>query len=303
MIDRCEPGLDAAPVEVSLRYELDRGDVIQRALKPLSATPRPFLKWAGSKRRLLHNIVDILPKTFRTYREPFLGSGSLFFLLRPQRAVLSDSCGNLIQTYEALRDSISDVEKGLEPLLPTKEEFYRVRSQQSCDRFLRAAEFIYLNKTCWNGLYRVNSKGAFNVPFGRPSPNLNTDAINLRACAKALSLDTVTLSTSDFEAAVTGATKDDLVFLDPPYVTGHSNNGFVDYNETLFRWEDQRRLARVATELADQGVHVIVTNADHKEVRALYPDFMYKTFERASTLASGVQYRGTVKEGILYRTS
>jgi DNA adenine methylase len=252
---------------------------------------------------LLRQILNVLPPDYGTYREPFLGGGSLFFLLEPTTAVLSDSCEDLIATYEAIRDNAPAVLRHLSPLRPDRELFYEIRSNRSVGRLKRAAEFIYLNKTCWNGLYRVNAQGEFNVPYGAPRTDAIVDAENLRACATALRTPGVTLVSADFEDALLDAKPGDLVFLDPPYVTGHNNNGFVDYNELLFSWSDQERVAHIANTLAARGVHVLVTNAFHDDVLALYGDFQIRPLHRRSTIASSASKRSTVTEALLWSTS
>lgn len=280
--------------------EVQLGELRERAARALSATPRPFLRWAGSKRALLPHIVEALPSSYGVYHEPFLGSGSLFFLLRPHRASLSDSCTDLIQTFDAVRDNAEAVLRYLRPLKPDREVFYAIRSKRSTARFKGAAEFIYLNKTCWNGLYRVNSRGEFNVPYGLPKTDHVVDEANLRACSVALAHEEVRLQSGDFEAVLTEVERGDLVFLDPPYVTRHNNNGFIDYNEQLFSWADQVRLARCAHELADRGAHVLVANAFHNDVIDLYKGFNLLPISRASTLASNAAKRSRVTEALLW---
>jgi DNA adenine methylase len=274
-----------------------------RAEHPYSSKPHPFLKWVGSKRFLLSQIVNFLPKKFGAYHEPFLGAGALFFLLSPQNAYLSDTCGDLIETYRALRDNPSIVIKYLSQLTPDRASYYKIRDNPSSGRFKHAAEFIYLNKACWNGLYRVNSAGKFNVPYGSPRSKNLVDTANLHSCAETLLLSGVTLSQSDFSVVLNNAEKNDLVYLDPPYVIGHSNNGFRDYNEVLFSWEDQVRLADTANKLARLGVHVIVTNAYHSVINALYSDFKPFVIERNATLASDASKRGPVKESVFISKS
>jgi DNA adenine methylase len=245
----------------------------------------------------------LLPRRFRTYREPFVGGGSLFFLLRPDRAVLSDSCAELIDAYTALRDDPTEINRLLAPLTPDPTYFYALRKARSSHRVQHAAEFIYLNKTCWNGLYRVNSRGEFNVPYGRPKTQTLSEPNNVLACAAALDKPGVMIRCQDFEDALLDVEADDLVFLDPPYVTGHNNNGFVDYNELLFSWGDQVRLAQVAKDLAARGAHVIVTNAYHKDVLKLYRGFAVQMVTRHSTLASNKAFRGKVNEAVMYTRS
>lgn len=293
-------GNPECPAEMVPLQTIDRVELSTRASQSLSAQPRPFLRWAGSKRALLRPIVDVLPAHYRVYWEPFLGAGSLYFALKPGRAVLGDSCRELIDTYAAVRDSVDEIIGHLNPLKPDKNLYYHIRSHRSTDPVRRAAEFLYLNKTCWNGLYRVNSRGDFNVPYGRPKTDFLMDNANLRACSTQLQGCHVSLQYSDFEVTLRGVGPGDLVFLDPPYVTRHNNNGFVDYNETLFSWADQVRLARIARALVIRGAHIIVSNADHKEIRDLYEGFRFLAFSRYSTLAGDCEKRGPVQEGIFF---
>lgn len=281
--------------------DLEIGELIQeRARRVHSAEPRPFLKWAGSKRSVLANFLDILPEQFGTYWEPFVGSGSLFFLLQPESAVISDTCVPLIETYRAISDRVDLVMRYLAPLDVNKDTYYQVRGNPGVSRFKRAAQFIYLNKTCWNGLYRVNSSGQFNVPYGAPKSNYVADEANLRSCSDALGRPGVNIIAGDFEDTVEPAVRGDFVFLDPPYVTGHNNNGFIDYNEVLFSWNDQIRLASLANRLAEKGVHVVVTNAYHPQVIELYEGFEVRRVLRSSTLASSALKRGRVEEAVLW---
>lgn len=289
-----------APFEsTQLRTERSARTAIGR----FSATPRPFLKWAGSKQALLPQFADLLPDTFGDYYEPFLGSGAVFFHLKPECAHLSDFCGDLVATYQGLRDATEAVVEYLRPLRPDQEKFYEIRSSMSSNPATRAAQFIYLNKTCWNGLYRVNSSGIFNVPYGRPKSDNILDEANLRACACALQGQAVSLSIGDFEIALQRVKRGDLVFLDPPYVTKHNNNGFRDYNETLFSWKDQERLARIAHELVERGASVFITNAEHDDLVRMYEGFEFRQLVRTSTLASNAQRRGKITEALFYQVS
>jgi DNA adenine methylase len=246
-------------------------------------------------------MIPALPRTYERYFEPFLGGGSLFFLLQPEHAVLSDSCAELIATYEAVAEQPDAILRYLRDWKPDKDLFYEMRSNRSRGRYKRAAEFIYLNKTCWNGLYRVNGAGNFNVPYGAPKSNNIVDEANLRDCARTLAAGDVMLKFSDFADTVQLAREGDLVFMDPPYVTQHNNNGFIDYNETLFSWADQISAAREAAEAVKRGAHVIVTNAYHSDVLDLYPGFEVRPLERASTIASASSKRGRVQEAIFWK--
>lgn len=279
---------------------VDHDALRERAKRTLSALPRPFLRWAGSKRWMLPHIVDILPSRFHTYVEPFLGGGSLFFLIQPDRARLSDVCAPLIETFEAVRDDPETVITELEPLTPKKQLYYEIRKRRRGTMAERAADFIYLNKTCWNGLYRVNSSGGFNVPYGSPKSDGIFSPEVVRACSQALDKPEVTLSVVDFESTLAEVGAGDLAFVDPPYVTGHNNNGFIDYNETLFAWKDQERLATAAASAAKRGACVIITNANHADLRAFYPGFEVVPVSRSSTIAANATKRQLVEEVLIY---
>lgn len=288
------------PARVAVHHDVDQEALAQLAERTLSAVPRPFLRWAGSKQRLLRQLVPLLPASFGRYYEPFLGGGSLFFLLKPKSAVLSDTCSDLIATYKAVADDVERVLSGLAGLDPLdREQYYRVRSARAPDRHERAAEFIYLNRAGWNGLYRVNSRGEYNVPYGAPKTSAIVDGAHLRECAKVLRRAKVRIEAADFDRALSTCETGDFVFLDPPYVTGHNNNGFIDYNERLFSWADQVRLAQTAVALAKRGVKVMVTNANHQGVIDLYPAFEPIEIERSSTLAGDRSARGLVTETVL----
>lgn len=294
-LDRCtRAGSQAVPW-----VDIDHTALAAFARRSLSASPRPFLRWAGSKRRLLPQLVAALPKRFRVYHEPFLGGGSLFFLLRPPLARLGDSCLELIRTYEAVSENPAAVLRHLSSFPVDRDSYYSIRANLSSGRFKRAAQFIYLNKVGWNGLYRVNSKGGFNVPYGAPKTDNVIDRENLLRCASALAGGGIELTHADFTDALAGVRAGDLVFLDPPYVTRHNDNGFIDYNERLFSWTDQERLATEAKRLSRIGATVIVTNAFHDEVLELFPDFERAEVTRSSTIASSTRARGQVAEAIL----
>lgn len=261
---------------------------------------RPFLKWAGSKQSLLSHIEQFLPDEFGTYYEPFVGAGSVFLRLQPKAARISDLSAELIGVWQAIKDDPDWIIQRLDGLRPDRETFYRIRNKRAKDGVERAAELIYLNKSCWNGLYRVNSRGEFNVPFGSSTNTLVLDNENLRRCANVLRQNQVQITCCDFQDATRSVVEGDLVFFDPPYVTKHNFNGFRDYNEKLFSWADQERLAKEALRLRSLGAKVIVTNAAHADIRKLYDDFECYEFYRPSTLASRSQHRGKVAEVIFH---
>ncbi len=251
----------------------------------------PFLKWAGGKRWLVQCHRELFAVRYRRYIEPFAGSAAVFYYLQPSRAILSDTNRDLIETYRSVRDDWRSVYLALEQHRErhSKHHYYRVRGHVPEDPAARAARFIYLNRTCWNGLYRVNRQGRFNVPVGsKTAVFLPTD--DFEAVSDALRSAEVLCS--DFEPVVNMSGKGDLVFVDPPYTVCHANNGFIKYNENLFSWQDQVRLARAAIRAARRGAMVLVTNAFHRTVADLYREyFVYRKLRRYSRMAASTEAR------------
>lgn len=257
--------------------------------------PKPFLKWAGSKKWLIPSIEKFVPAHFNKYYEPFLGSGALFFALKPKIAQLSDINENIIDVYDALKKYPAKVIQELKTMLYEKDFYYKIRDGfQFKDKVRRAARLIYLNRTCWNGLYRENSNGKFNVPFGRFENPKICDEGNIKAVAQILK--NIHLHACDFEEAVSDAKDGDFIFFDPPYITGHKNNGFHSYNEKLFKWEDQERLADVAKYLDKKGCWILITNAEHESIEKLYCKFRIKRVSRHSVIAADIKNRKKIKE-------
>ena len=246
----------------------------------------PFLKWAGGKRWLVQCYPELFAVRYRRYVEPFVGSGAVFYYLQPSGAILGDINRELIETYQALRDDWKGVYGFLKEHQKShsKEYYYRVRRKQLSDRVARAARLIYLNRTCWNGLYRVNREGRFNVPLGTKTDIfLPTDDFENASHL----LERVQLVCSDFEPVIEKTHQGDLVFVDPPYTVCHGNNGFIKYNENLFSWSDQIRLAQATSRAVLRGVMVLVTNAFHSTVMDLYRDlFVFRKLKRFSLMAA-----------------
>jgi DNA adenine methylase len=227
------------------------------------------VKWAGGKRWLTAGYDELLPKEFNKYFEPFLGGASVFLHLQPDEAVLSDANRNLIEMYSALGEDWRSVYRWLREHSDNhgKRYYYQRRASPPSGRFARAAWFLYMNRACYNGLYRVNKRGEFNVPKGsKEDILLSTD--NFEAVSKLFA--TAKLIAADFELMIDKAVEGDFVYVDPPYTVKHNNNGFVKYNEDLFSWGDQERLALSVKRAARRGVMLAVSNADHYSVLDLY---------------------------------
>ena len=259
----------------------------------------PFLKWAGGKRWFMNAHRTILPTTYNRYIEPFLGSGAVFFNLQPKTATLSDINFELIETYSAVKADWRKVVALLKRHngYHSKSYYYEVRKSRPRTIFGTAARLIYLNRTCWNGLYRVNRKGEFNVPIGtRTNVLLDTDFERISSL-----LQNTTLKHSDFEPVIDDAVKNDLIFVDPPYTVKHNSNGFIKYNENLFSWDDQIRLFKSLVRAKKRGAKVVVTNAHHASVIKLYKgDFDLVSAERKSLIAGSNADRGSYKELIIH---
>lgn len=260
----------------------------------------PFLKWAGGKRWLAKRQIISAEPSMR-WVEPFAGSAAMFFNLEPRVAMLSDSNWDLINTYIAVRDQLDEFLENLETLKPrtTKAEYYAIRGDvPKCD-IKRAARFVYLNRLAWNGLYRVNKRGEFNVPRGtKSSVTLPTDDWHSASDL----LQRAQLRHCDFERVIEECGEGDSLFVDPPYTVAHNNNGFVKYNEKIFSWNDQIRLKKALDSAISRGAKVVVTNADHMSVRELYSGNEMQNLSRASVIAGRAAARGNTQEALIVMT-
>jgi DNA adenine methylase len=268
---------------------------------PDAGTPRsrPFLKWAGGKGQLLEQLRPLLPTHYRRYFEPFAGGAALFFSLRPPRALLADVNAELIDCYVATRDDVEGVIKALGHYRYGVEDYYRARAVDRTTLPLveRAARTIYLNKTGYNGLYRVNRAGKFNVPMGRYTNPMLCDAANLHACSR--DLQRVDLRVADFEDIASRAKPGDFVYFDPPYVPVSDSADFTSYVPGGFGNDQQRRLAAVFTSLARRGVHAMLSNSDTPTVRELYRGFRIDAVLAARFINSRGSRRGKVGEVVV----
>ncbi len=271
------------------------------------AVPRPFLKWAGGKTQLVPFLMSQveLAGSFRDYHEPFLGGGALFFalcradLLSRRRAFLSDTNQVLIETYEAVQQELEGLLERLEEHRSRhdKAHYYQVRAEVPADRLSRAARMIYLNRTCYNGLYRVNSKGQFNVPLGRYKNPCILDRENLTAVSRALA--EVQLEVGPFDRVLERARPGDLVYFDPPYDPRSSTEYFTAYTQDGFGKAEQERLAEVFGKLTGRGVLAILSNSATDFVRELYSAYTVTTVPATRAINSRKDRRGRVAEVVV----
>ncbi len=269
---------------------------------------KPFVKWAGGKRQVINELLKYVPDEFDTYYEPFVGGGALLFELSPKKAVINDSNEELMNVYNVLCNE--EKFKKMCNLLNSyetkhSEEFYynirnKDRSKTAFNRlsdYTRAARTIYLNKACFNGLYRVNSKNEFNVPFGKKTHVNTYEGSNLITVSNYLTMNDVKILSVDFEEAVKDAKKGDFVYFDPPYDS--DTKSFTSYTETGFDKSEQTRLARVFKELDKKGVYVMLSNHSTVLVNELYKDYHIYTIEAKRNINANGKKRGKVEELII----
>lgn len=263
---------------------------------------QPFLKWAGGKRQLLKEIKKYIPKNIGTYYEPFLGGGALLFNLQPSKAIVNDSNKQLIEVYEAIRDDINNLIKELAIHQNDEEHFYEVREldRKPCfselSKVRRAARIIYLNKTCYNGLFRVNSQGQFNVPFGKYRKPQIVNEIVLRAVNKYLNDIDIKFTSIDFEDALKTASKKSFVYLDPPYDPVSDTSSFTGYTLERFDKEEQKRLKDVCDSLNNNGCKFLLSNSDTPFIRDLYKKYKIETVYVGRVINSIASKRGKIAE-------
>jgi DNA adenine methylase len=271
-------------------------------LKTLQAG-RPFVKWAGGKMRLLPEVLRRIPQNFRTFHEPFVGGGAVFFALAPRRTVLNDISPDLVNAYRVVQGQVDALiaELSSGQYRNDKETYLQVRAQdpEALGPATRAARFIYLNHTCFNGLWRVNSHGEFNVPYGGKPNTRVFDETALRRASDLLAGAAITQGDFSYVEAVAQA--GDVVYMDPPYDPVSRTANFTAYIERRFTPEDQVRVASVAAVLARRGVKVIVSNSDTPFIRDLYQSkrFRIETVEAPRAISADGSKRGCVPELII----
>ncbi len=247
--------------------------------------PKPFVKWAGGKRQLIPILNENLPKSFGTYYEPFLGGGALLFHIlterNGQKCNISDLNSNLVLAYTTIRDRIDELISSLKNheknyQKNSKSYYYSIRESNPRSEIEKTSRLLFLNRTCFNGLYRVNSKGKFNVPLGRyTNPNIvNED--NLRSVSAILQSSKVAIKCRDFEAVLRDAKKGDLVYFDPPYQPVSDTANFTSYTNKDFTYDDLDRLAKLCKKLDSKGCKVLLSNSDSKEVSEMFASKSWK---------------------------
>jgi DNA adenine methylase len=262
----------------------------------------PFLKWAGGKRQLIPQYQCYIPQTFGTYYEPFLGGGAMFFHLLPKIAILTDINDELINTYCSVRDDV----EGLIKLLSKHQQnhtksahnyYYQIREYNPRDKLKRAARFIYLNKTCFNGLYRVNSQGKFNVPMGRYKNPKICDRELLMAVSALL--QNTTLEVAPFTKVLDRAIADDFVYFDPPYHPISTTSNFTAYSRYAFNEPEQIQLRNTFKNLAETGVKVMLSNSDCEFIRDIYDEFIIHKISASRAINSHGTKRGKISEVLI----
>jgi DNA adenine methylase len=257
----------------------------------------PFIKWPGGKRWIADTIARIVVENLHgKYFEPFLGGGAVFFRTAPESAVLSDINPELMNVYKHVRQSPGALIEALQRLQVSSEKYREIRDSSPNTKIDQAVRFLYLNRTAFGGMYRLNRKGEFNVPYGggerTPAPlwerNLLMASSNALRGAKLLACD--------FGVTLENAGAGDVAYCDPTYTVVHTNNGFVRYNESVFSWQDQERLAETALECSRRGTFVIVSNAYHKRIRELYPTAEALIVDRVSCMSRDPRHRRPVNE-------
>ena len=248
-------------------------------------TPKPFVKWAGGKRQLIPILSENLPQTIGTYFEPFLGGGALLFHILSERdgqiCRISDLNSDLVLTYITIRDKPDELIYSLKNHAKSyqkdsKSYYYSIRESNPRSAIEKTSRLLFLNRTCFNGLYRVNSKGKFNVPLGRyTNPNIVNEE-NIRSVSQVLQSRKVSIKCLDFESVLDNAKKDDLVYFDPPYQPVSNTANFTSYTHKSFTYDDLKRLAKLCLKLDSKGCKVMLSNSNSQEVAEMFPEKQWR---------------------------
>lgn len=266
----------------------------------------PVVKWVGGKRQLLDEITPRLPKRITSYCEPFLGGGAVLFSLQPKNAIVNDLNADLMLVYEVIRDNVELLIAALEQHENTSEYFYNIRdldrdkdAYRKMSSIERASRTIYLNKTCYNGLFRVNASGEFNTPFGHyKNPNI-VNAPVLRAVSKYLTANNIQLFHMDFEEVLRQVPRGGFVYIDPPYDPVSDTASFTGYNRGGFGREEQERLKRCCDELTERRVRFLLSNSATSFIRELYAGYTVEIVHAKRAINSDASKRGAVEEVLI----
>lgn len=269
---------------------------------------KPFVKWAGGKRSIIDKLIKLSPDEFNTYYEPFVGGGAMLFELTPKKAVINDYNTELINVYNCIKieDKFTSMcnELNKHETNHSEEYYYQIRDLDKDKRkfsklpdYKRAARTIYLNKSCFNGLYRVNSKNEFNVPFGKKAKVNTYDGVNLGIIYSFLNLNDIRILSIDFEEAVKDAKKGDFIYFDPPYDS--DTYTFNSYTENGFGKDEQKRLSEVFKELDKKGCYVMLSNYNTVLINELYKDYNFNYVETQRNIGAKAKDRGIVEEVII----
>jgi len=263
--------------------------------------PHPFLKWAGGKRQLIPQMIKYFPKNFNEYIEPFVGGGALFFYILPRKTILIDINEDLINCYKVIKNNVRELIELLKNHKNEKDYYYQIRaldrapeSYSKLSDVEKASRAIYLNRCCYNGLYRVNSKGQFNVPFGRYKNPKFCDEENLEAVSNAL--EYVDILHGSFEICLKYAEKSDFVYFDPPYHPLSKTSSFTSYTKDNFGKESQRKLFSVFKRLDERGCKLLLSNSYNDFILDLYTEYQVVLLNAKRAINSDATKRGIIKE-------
>lgn len=266
----------------------------------------PFVKWVGGKRQLIDVIEPLLPKKITTYCEPFVGGGAVLFFLQPKKAIINDKNADLMIVYEVIKDQVEDLISDLRKHENTQEYFYALRDidrdkkvYNGLTKLEKASRLIYLNKTCYNGLFRVNQAGEFNAPFGNyKNPNIVNEP-TLRAVSKFLQNNDIKIMSTDFEEVLSKLNKGTFVYLDPPYDPMSDTSSFTGYNKGGFDKDEQIRLKESCDRLTKKGIKFMLSNSATDFIKDLYKEYEIKIVKAKRLINADSSKRGEIEEVII----
>ncbi len=265
----------------------------------------PFLKWVGGKRQLMPAIKELIPKNYTNYYEPFIGGGAVLFDLQPKNAVINDFNEELINVYQTIKENPEELISDLKTHKNESDYFYDLRALDREDNFenlsniKKASRVIYLNKTCYNGLYRVNNSGEFNSPFGRyKNPNIVNET-TIRAVSKYLNTNKITILNGDFEEALKGIKKGSFVYFDPPYHPVSASSNFTGYVQGGFDMYEQVRLRDLCNKLNEKRINFLLSNSATQFIEDLYKDYKISYVKANRSINSNAKKRGEIDEVLI----